>query len=127
KLQREDEQTRLARAPLFLAIGVLFAVSFFSFTAALIGVYQVAVCDTAAALVGRKWGGTAFPFVQRKTYAGTLAFFTLALPVAFYYLPPSKAIVISLVGAFLESLPFKDLDNLIIPMVISFLAEQFLF
>lgn len=127
KLQRAEEQARMARAPLFLAIGVLIAVSFFSFTAALIGVYQVAVCDTMAALVGKNWGQTQLPLLSRKTYVGTCAYFIAALPVSFYYLPPSKAIVIALVGAFLESLPFKDIDNLIIPIVIAFLAEQFLF
>lgn len=126
KMQRDEEKLEWARAPLFLALGVLGAISFFSWEAALLGIYQVGFCDTMAAYCGKKWGKTKLPFFSRKTYAGLLAYFITALPLSFLYLPPSMAITLSLVGAFLESLPFKDWDNLTIPVVISFLAEQFI-
>lgn len=126
KMQRDEEKQAWARAPLFLAIGVLAAITLFSWKASMIGIYQVGFCDTVAALAGRKWGRTRLPFMTRKTYVGTAAFFLAALPVMMIFLPSSKAIVLALVGAFLESLPFKDWDNLTIPIVVSFLAEQFL-
>lgn len=126
KMQREEEKLEWARAPLFLALGVLGAVSFFSWEAALLGIYQVGFCDTMAAYFGKKWGKTKLPFFSRKTYAGLIAYFITALPLSFLYLSPSTAITLSLVGAFLESLPFKDWDNLTIPIVIAFLAEQFM-
>ncbi|MBI4412578.1 MAG: hypothetical protein HY541_08855 [Deltaproteobacteria bacterium] len=127
KIQRDEELRRYAKAPLFLAIGVLLAISFFSWEASLVGIYQAGFCDTLAAMVGKKFGRTKLPFFSRKTYAGSLAFLVSALPVSFIFLPPSKAIIISVVGAFLESLPFKDWDNLTVPLVVAFLAEQFLF
>lgn len=126
KMQRDEERETWARAPLFLAIGVLAAITLFSWKASLIGIYQVGFCDTVAALAGKKWGRTRLPFMTRKTYVGTSVFFLAALPVIMIFLPPSKAIALALVGAFLESLPFKDWDNLTIPIIISFLAEQFL-
>lgn len=127
KMQRDNERNSYAKAPLFLAIGVLLAISFFSWKASLIGIYMAGFCDTLAALCGKKFGRTKLPFFSRKTYAGSLAFLVAALPVSFVFLPPSKAIIISVVGAFLESLPFKDWDNLTVSLVVAFLAEQFLF
>ena len=127
RMQRDNERNTYAKAPLFLAIGVLLAISLFSWTASLIGIYMAGFCDTLAAMVGKKWGRTKLPFFARKTYAGSLAFLAAALPVSFIFLPPSKAIIISVVGAFLESLPFKDWDNLTVSLVVAFLAEQFLF
>lgn len=127
KMQRDEELTTFAWAPLFLALGVLLAISLFSWEASLVGIYQVGFCDTMAAVCGKRWGKTNLPFFYRKTYVGSIAFLLTALPVAFIFFPPSKAIVIALFGAFLESLPFKDWDNLSIPLVITFLAEQFMF
>jgi len=126
KMQRGEEKKTWARAPLFLAIGVLAAITFFSWKGSFIGIYQVGFCDTVAAAAGRKWGRTRLPFMPRKTYVGTISFFLAALPVMMMFLPPSKAIVLALVGAFLESLPFKDWDNLTIPIIVTFLADQFL-
>ncbi|MBI2338942.1 MAG: hypothetical protein HYU99_01040 [Deltaproteobacteria bacterium] len=127
RMQRDEELHCYARAPLFLAIGVLLAITLFSWKASLIGIYMAGFCDTMAALCGKKFGRTKLPFFSRKTYAGSMAFLIAALPISFYFLPPSKAIIISVTGAFLESLPFKDWDNLTIPLGITFLAEQFLF
>lgn len=127
KMQRDEERTRWAKAPLFLAIGVLFAITLFSWEAFTIGIYQAGLCDTVAAFCGKRWGGTPFPvFSTRKTLTGTLAFIAVALPVALYFLSPAQAIVICLVGGFLESLPFKDWDNLTVPFIVTFLAELFL-
>lgn len=127
KLQRQEELDTWSNAPTLLALGVLAAITLFSAEAAIIGIYQVGFCDTVAALAGKKWGRVTIPFMSRKTFVGTVAFFVAALPVGLYLLPPSKAIALALVGAFLESLPFKDWDNFTIPIVVAFLAEQFLF
>lgn len=128
KMQRDGERNTWARAPFFLAVGVLGSITLFSWEAALIGIYQAGMCDTMAALFGKKFGGTPFPFFStRKTFTGTLAFIAFALPVCFIFLSPSKAIVLALIGGFLESLPVKDWDNLTVPLIISFLAELFLF
>jgi len=127
KMQRDEEKTTYAKAPLFLAIGVLVAISFFDWKASLIGIYYAGFCDTIAALAGKKWGKTTLPLFSRKTIFGSLAFFVAALPVSFYFFSPSKAIILAVGGAFLESLPFKDWDNLILPIVITFIAAQFFF
>lgn len=127
KIQREEELEGWAMAPIYLGLGVLVVITFFSFKASMVGIYQVGFCDTMAAFCGKKWGTTKLPPFNRKTYAGSIGFFLAALPVAFYFLPPSKAIIISLVGAFLESLPIKALDNFLIPVVVTFLTEQYLY
>ncbi len=126
RMQRDDEKTEFAKAPLLLATGILMAITFFTWEASLVGIYQAGFCDTVAALCGKKWGKTKIPFLSRKTYVGSLAFFIAAVPFTLLFLPPSKAIVVCLFGAFLESLPFKDWDNLSVPFFISLLADQFL-
>lgn len=127
KMQRHEELAVWARAPLFLALGVMIAITFYSWEASLIGIYQVGLCDTAAALCGKKWGRTVIPFMTRKTYVGALAFFITALPMAFYFLSPAEAVVIALIGSFLESLPIKDWDNITIPVIVTVVSEQFIF
>ncbi len=124
-LQRHEEKTGFAKAPIFLAIGSLIAISCYSWQAALIAIYQAGFCDTTAAWSGKKWGKAKWPLSTRKTYIGSLAFFLTALPLTLMYLPASKAITLCLVGAFLESLPFKDWDNILVPVIIGFLADQF--
>lgn len=127
KIQRPEEQVHFAPAPFYLALGVLFVITIFSWKAAAVGIYCAGFCDTIAAFCGKKWGVTRMPFVTRKSYAGTICFFVSSLPATLWVLSPSKAIVVSLVGAFLESLPFRDLDNLLVPLAVSFLVEQFMF
>ncbi len=126
KMHRDGEKNNFAKAPLLLAIGALLCITFFHPTAYWIGIYQAGFCDTVAAICGKKWGKTKIPFFNRKTYVGSFCFLLAALPVSFYYLPPAQALMIAVIGAFLESLPFKDWDNLTVPFVVGFLVEQFL-
>lgn len=126
KVQREEELKGWALAPVFLGIGVLVAITFFRKEAYWIGIYQAGLSDTLAAFCGKKWGKARIPFFDRKTYVGSMAFFLSALPMTLFFLPPAEALVLCLLGAYLESLPFKDMDNLTVPIIITFLAEQFL-
>lgn len=123
-MQRDHEKNTFAKAPLFLALGVLTALTFFSWEAATIGIVMVGLSDTVAAWAGRKWGVTKMPFSTRKTIAGSACFFLSALPITASFLTPIQTISLAFIGAFLESLPFKDWDNLTIPIVITWLAEK---
>ena len=125
-MHRDEERAGWAPAPLFLAVGCLVSITFFRWEAFFIGIYQAGFCDTVAALCGKRWGKTKIPFFSRKTVVGSAAFFVAALPVALIFLSPAQAVVLCLAGAYLESLPFKDLDNLTVPVIITFLAHQFL-
>ncbi|OGQ08749.1 MAG: hypothetical protein A3G32_06200 [Deltaproteobacteria bacterium RIFCSPLOWO2_12_FULL_40_28] len=127
KMQREDEKKRFAKAPLFLAVGVSAVLLLYSPLAAWVAIYHAGFCDTMASVFGKKWGKTRIPFSPEKSLLGSGLFFLSALPVLFLILPYSKAVVVALVATFLEMLPFKDWDNLIVPLVTGFLVEQFLF
>lgn len=125
-LQREHEHHTFAKAPLFLAAAVLIVISApLAWPAQFIAIYAAGFSDTVAAVCGSRWGVTRLPLMSRKTYVGSICFFLSALPVTLYYLPASAAIVIALIGAFLESLPLKDWDNLTVPIFVGFLANQF--
>ncbi|EKD41159.1 MAG: hypothetical protein ACD_73C00820G0005 [uncultured bacterium] len=126
-LHRDEEKSKWAPAPLYLALGVMGCLYFFPWNVSFIAIYCAGICDIMAALCGKKWGVTHIPFSERKTIVGTGAFFLTALPVCFYFLPPSKAITTAMLGAFLESLPLKDWDNLTVPLIVGFVANQFLY
>lgn len=125
-LQRDEEKLKWAKAPLLLALGVLLCITVFSWKAATFAIFVIGFCDTMASVSGQAFGGTPIPFSNQKTFTGTLCFIACCLPVALYTMPPSKAIVITLVAAFLESLPFKDWDNLTVPVIVGYLAHHFI-
>lgn len=127
KLQREDEKKRFAKAPLLLAFGVLLTISFFSWKAAFIGIYLVGLGDTLASVIGRRWGKIKLFYSEEKTYLGSAVCFITALCISLYFLKAKEALLVAFVGMFFESLPWKDWDNLTVPIVTAFLAEIFLF
>jgi dolichol kinase len=84
------------------------------------------ISDTAAALIGRKYGTKSF---LRKSLQGTLAFFISAIVVIFIAPKIQNniyeyliGIIASLVGAIVENISYDLIDdNLSIPLTIGFL------
>ncbi len=118
---RPHEHRRFAFAPLALGFGVLMCLEFpepISYVA--IGV--VAFGDGMASIVGRFWGRLPLPYSRRKTIEGSLAGFAASLCVCLVWLPLPAALAVALCAAFLESLPFGDLDNCIVPVAAGLLC-----
>ncbi|MCC5874894.1 MAG: phosphatidate cytidylyltransferase [Candidatus Sumerlaeia bacterium] len=76
------------------------------------------LCDTVAALVGRRWGTVRFG-PKRKSIEGTAAFFAVGLVVVAVVpgLPPLAGILGAATAAIAEALPGKWDDNFTVPIL----------
>lgn len=101
--------------PPCLALGILISLLFLPFYSAACVVWQICLADAVASLAGKGWGKTKIFYSPKKTYLGSLCFFLTAFLIQLPYVPPQTSLLLSLLGTALESLPFGDFDNLLIP------------
>lgn len=133
-MSRSGDARELLRGPLFYGIAFVTLTLIFWLDSPIGVVALMLLCggDGVADMVGRRVKSAKLPWSQKKTVAGSLAVFfgggiLALLVVAIYisvgvfagnigdYLLPIT--LIALVGMFVESLPFKDVDNLTVTLV----------
>ncbi len=112
--------------PVTLAMGALGALIFYPRPAFSAGIYALAFGDAFASLTGKFWARKNIVLPTGKTLAGSLACFLAVLTSSVLVLNQIiPALAAAAVATLLEALPFKDGDNLIIPlgtgMVLTFL------
>jgi len=122
KRLRERE---ISRAPFLMGAGVVVTVFIFPLQPAAAGLLQLAFADVAAALVGMTMGARKIPYSPDKSWEGSCAFFLMALILMPFFYPFWVSLILALAGAFIESLPYKDWDNLLIPVGVAALASFF--
>ena len=99
----------------------------------ILGVFALNFGDSAAALIGKRFGKYSMKFKNGKSAIGSLAFIIatfisiniLMLCIGFEVVL-WKLLVLSIVGAFMEFFS-DDLDNFLIPITVGFLAFVLLF
>ena len=120
---RERDSGRFVLGPVTLATGILLALLLFPLRYATAGILALAFGDGTASIAGKLFGRHALPGAIGKTLEGSLACFSfvfvasLAVTRNFFH-----ALFLALAAAVFEALPLKDFDNLIIPLLIAFLA-----
>lgn len=118
--------------PISIIIIVLFANTKWEFVAATL---ILALADTAAAIVGRKWGKSSSYKVlgQKKSLLGSLAFFVVCSIIVFAYTVVAPHIIsvglgtillISLFITFSENVGVFGSDNLLIPLATVFVLNS---
>lgn len=117
--------THLDFAPIYLAVGLGFAVVTLPFKAALAGALLVCLCDAVAAGIGMKFGKKRI-ILLRKTYLGTLAFFVTGILVLYPILGWKGALITAAVSSVIEALSIEGIDNLFLPILGGLLAKQFI-
>lgn len=114
---RRRDHGRFVLGPITLGIGAVLALLLFSGPVATIAIYALAFGDGLASLAGKAFGRISFPGVSGKTVEGSLtcflAVFFSSQAVTVYW-PHNLAI--ALFATFLEFLPLKDMDNIVIPV-----------
>ncbi len=125
KVKRLGEE-EIARAPFLMGGGILVTTIVFPFRAAATGLLQLALCDMAAALVGMTWGRRSLSHSPKKTLEGSAAYLIVAIIVSSFLFPWPVNVLIALAGTLIESLPYKDWDNFLIPVVVAAVASFFL-
>lgn len=105
------------------------AIYFFLAAAAVIFIFPVEIASIAiavlslgdgfSALVGSIWGKHKLSFNKAKSWEGTLAFFIASLAGCMYLTSLNVALMVSLIGTFVEMLPVNMDDNLSVPIVVA--------
>jgi len=134
-MARQNElEGRTFMGPVYFWGVLVIMFMFLDLHAAMAGVWISAIGDAAAAIFGKQFGKTKIPYNKRKSVQGTLAFFLFSfVGVALILLanPPSTpiswlylAILASLLGAFLESLPGHYLlDEITVPLITTLFVQ----
>lgn len=73
--------------------------------------------DTAAALVGRKWGKRPWPKCPNKTYEGSASFAAASAVWAMFFVRWPVAILSAITGAWVEAQSWPWNDNLWVPFL----------
>ncbi len=119
------KEKEIAHAPFLMGGGIAVTVVIFPFHPAAAGLLQLAVSDMAATLVGQVWGKRPLPHAPKKTLEGSLGFFASAFIAMLFLYPFTTSILLALVGTVIESLPYEDWDNFLIPVSVAAVASLY--
>lgn len=118
--KRLDRKDSMDLGPFWLAAGVGLPFIFFPLAAAKVALLHVCVADAAASLgavaAPHRIKQQRLPHSNRKSWVGSSAFFLVAFFCTLIYFSAGHALVIAIIGTILESLPFRDIDNLTVPI-----------
>ena len=120
---RERDGGHFVLGPVTLAAGALGSLLVFPLGYASAGIFALAFGDGTASIAGKLFGKRRLPGAAAKTLEGSLACFcavllsSLAVTRNFFH-----SLFLALTAAVVEAIPLKDFDNLIIPLLVSFLA-----
>lgn len=124
---RKRDENKFVLGPVTLSCGILFCALIWKPEPASIGIYALAFGDGLASLAGKLFGKIHIPLTHGKTVAGSLTCFT-AIYISAYLVGKNAlaALVIAATGMFIEVLPLKDFDNVVIPIALGGLAQYLL-
>jgi len=114
---REREQGRFVLAPVTLGLGALFTLILFPPQIASAAIYALAFGDSAASLTGKCLGRIRPAFLAGKSVEGCLACFAFSALAGFAVFQDLKvAAAIGAASMIVDSLPFEEFDNLLMPL-----------
>ncbi len=132
-MSRSGDRREILRGPLYYGIiFVILTISYWKSTPiGIIALMLMCGGDGLADILGRKWGTIRIPWNKGKSLAGSAgmllggwafsvmimwiftAFEVFTSPILIYLLPIT---IIAVIGTLVESLPFKDIDNITITL-----------
>lgn len=114
---RLRDNGNFVKGPVTLGLGALLVVLLFGTIPASIAVYVLAFGDSFSSLIGKTMGRIKMPFTQGKSVEGSFTCFAVSFASAFALskkLGPS--LIIAAVSTFVEAIPAKDWDNILLPL-----------
>jgi dolichol kinase len=121
---RSRDMGHFVLGPVTLGLGALLALLLYPSPAASIAIYALAFGDGFASLIGKFFGRTRPAFLRGKSVEGSLACFTAVLITAYGVSHNVRiACIAALTAMIVEALPLKDYDNIMLPMVVGFMAR----
>ena len=121
---RKRDENKFVKGPVTLCLGVMICALLWQKIPYTVGIFALSFGDGLASLAGKLFGRVEIPFTRGKTAAGSLTCFT-AVFVSCWCVTNDclLSLIIASVAMFIEVLPLKDFDNLIIPIAIGGLAQ----
>src|SRR5574344_135640 len=124
---RKRDENKFVLGPVTLAGGIIICALLWKPIPLSIGIYALAFGDGLASLSGKLFGHIHIPLTKGKTVAGSLTCFTAVFISSFCVSRNALAsLIIAASGMFIEVLPLKDFDNLIIPIALGAIAQLLL-
>ncbi len=123
---RERDRGKFVLGPLTLVVGILLAALLCPPKAAAVGILALAFGDGLASLAGKFLGNLRIPYTGGKTCAGSLMCFVAIFVSCFCVMGRADvSLAAALCGMFIEVLPLKDYDNILIPLLLGKIAQYF--
>jgi dolichol kinase len=116
---RQRDQGHFVLGPITLGLGAMLALFLYPEPAATVAIYALAFGDGLSSVAGKVFGTVRIPFSGGKSVEGSLTCFVavlMAICLLVPSIPTNQAVLIALIAAFLEVLPSKDFDNIILPV-----------
>lgn len=124
---RDRDKAGFVLGPVTLGLGAMISLLLYPEPSASIAIYALAFGDGLAALVGRVVGGPRIPFLQGKTFSGSLSCFGAVFVMAYHVSGrPVESLIIGAVAMVLEGVPTGNFDNIIIPFGVGMIATKLL-
>ncbi len=115
-----DRDKGITLGPLTLALGALLVLTSFNPIAASCGIYALAFGDGLSSVTGKLWGRVKIPFTGGKSVVGSITCFFMIFVTTFIITNSiEKSLLAGVAGAVTELIPVKDVDNLLIPIVVA--------
>ncbi|KGE71961.1 phosphatidate cytidylyltransferase [Spirochaeta lutea] len=116
---RDRDKNHFVLGPVTLGLGAMLALMLYPEPAASIAIYALAFGDGMASLFGKAFGRIKLPLTGGKSLEGSLGCFLAVFIPTYLLVEPqvSLAIVIAAFAAFIEALPTRDFDNIVMPTV----------
>lgn len=122
---RPRDEGRFVMGPVTLGLGAMMSLMLYPDPAATIAIFALAFGDGVASIAGKLFGRVRIPLTLGKTVEGTMACLT-AVFVSTYSVTgnPQVAVTVASAAAIIELAPADDLDNIILPVGVGFIAMQ---
>lgn len=114
---RKRDNIHFVMGPVTLCAGLILSLLLFPQKIAAPAIFALAFGDGFASIAGQLLGHRKIPFSTEKTAAGSLACFSAIFISVFLLIGnPLKALAAALSASLAEALPFKNFDNILIPL-----------
>jgi phosphoserine phosphatase len=112
----QPELYEFAAAPIYFALGILFALLLFRVPVSSAAIAIFAIGDSSAAIFGRLISERPLLFNKGKTLGGSMVGFFFAFAAGSFFISPLIALVGAAVAMIVESLPLPVNDNVLVPL-----------
>ncbi|MCE2400967.1 hypothetical protein J4G08_08795 [Candidatus Poribacteria bacterium] len=112
---RTHEQKGAITGATYYIVSILLCIFFFEKSIAIACIFFIILGDTAAALVGKRWGRT--KLIGNKSLEGSAACFIVCAAISLFWLNPLVGLIGAFVATLVELLPLRINDNLTMPLI----------